>query len=170
MATSLAIDLTLAIVGAYRKGASLCDVYQDVRTTYETTYETGEGDGQAEVILGIGSTNDGTTQTYDLRPLTDVWGNSNTWRKIRTLIVKSHDATATTSRYLLVAGTSRSTWMQASSTALLRVMPLGLFVWDAPSTNQFNLTPTTDTVEITGLGGSPASPLAYDLWAIGTVV
>lgn len=170
MATRFGCTISLAISGLYEQGALFGEVVQKLRARYEVPYTNGEAENGAEVVFAKSTTNSGVIQTYNLAPLIDVFGNSNTWKKLRTIIVKNNDD-PTSSRRLFLGGTA---WGQTFNLAIgspqQNIRAGQLYVMDAPGTVPLVtiVAGSFDTITITWNGAFGPGPVSYDLWLIGT--
>lgn len=171
MATTLQVGVHVSVCGTYRVTGRLAEIFQRVQLVYGTTYADGESTEQAEVIHAISATNTGSTQTYDLAPLVDEFGTSNTWTKLRAIIISNNDALTSTKRLFLAGTLWVNTFNISPGSANQIIRAGGLYLMESPGT--FGLTTSitpgsTDTVTLFGNGASVGDPIPYDLVFLGT--
>lgn len=171
MATSLQASIHVTVCGTYRVTGRLAEIFQRVQLVYGTTYADGESSEQAEVVHVIRTTNTGSVQTYDFAPLVDEFGTSNTWTKLRAIIISNNDVLTSTKR-LFLAGTLWANMFNISPGSANQIIRAGgLYLMESPGTFglTISITPgSTDTITLFGNGASDLDSIPYDLVFLGT--
>jgi hypothetical protein len=165
MATSLTSKLALTLTGTYTDDLDLQDVACNLRHSINDDLANGTAADQADLIFHDQRTLTATSEELDLAGgLTDAFGNTLTFVKIKALLIHNKSTTATED--LLVGGAAANAFIDwvASATDIVTVQPNAVFLLWSPNDGYTVTAATGDLLKI----DSGADTITYDIIIIGT--
>ena len=161
--------IKLSVVGTYTGSVDIGSVTQNLGYDATYTLTNGTGADQANMVFSDTRTlTASSSENLDLAGgLTDVFGTTITFTKIKGIIVK---AAAANTNNVLVGGAASAQFVNwvSDATDVLVIRPGGMVALVAPDATAYAVTATTaDLLKIANSAGSTS--VSYDIILIGTV-
>lgn len=131
----------------------------DLRTVYD--WASGTGANQADLIYSDTRTTDATGETLDLDGLTDSFGVSVVFARIKMMLIR---AAAGNTLDVYVGGGDWATWV-ANSSDIVSVKPGGMLLLVAPAATAYAVTASTGDGLL--IKASTTGNVTYDIVLIG---
>lgn len=168
MATSITAKVNLSVVAELANSLDVGSVTYPVSYGANYLFTDGTGaDNAKEMWTDTRTLTASATENLDLvGVLTDVFGNTLTFTKIKALIVK---ADAANTNDVMVGGhaTAAASTFFGDATDKARVRPGGMVAFVSPDATGYAITATTDLLTITNSAGSTS--VIYTIIVIGVV-
>lgn len=167
MSTTLAATLALSLVANFNQGIDVGTLNQDVKFVPNYVFTDGTGANQAKILFSDTRTLAASaTENLDLAGvLTDAFGNTVTFDKIKAIIVTAAPGNTNAVIFGGAASAQAAPWFgDVSDTNVIR--PGGLLCMVAPDATGFDVTATTaDLLKMANGGGSTS--VTYTIVLIG---
>lgn len=168
MATSFSGNVKLSVSGVYSNTIDIGNISQNIGYASTTTLTNGTGADQANMIFTdtrtLAASN---SEDLDLAGgLTDVYGTTITFTKIKGIIIKA--SSANTNNVVVGGDASGLVNWVGNANDVINVRPGGMFCLMAPDATAYAVTGSTgDLLQIAN--SSSGTSVTYDIILIGTV-
>lgn len=162
MATTFTGTLSGGLTGSYAKGTDLTSVLEAINFAFSSSYTNGTGSNQVNAFFSDTRTLAATNESHDLNTMTDSFGATLNFLKVKFLYVKNKSTT--TVQTLTLTGdflTQAGVGVAAGGFVL---GPSGIYMLDNPIDGYTVTATTADVITLTN-----AASFDYDILILGTI-
>lgn len=161
MATTFTGMFSGSLVGLYAKGTDNTSALESINHTFTSSYTNGTGANQANAFFADTRTLAATSESFDLNAITDTFGATLNFTKVKLLYIKNKSSTA--GQTLTVDGDFIAAFDNGSAPNHI-IGAGGIFFIESPISGFTVTNSTQDTLTLTN-----AASFDYDIFILGTI-
>lgn len=161
MATTFTGTLSGGLIGSYAKGTDLTAALEAINFSFSSSYTNGTGENQANALFADTRTLAATSESFDLNAITDTFGATLNFTKIKLLYIKNKSTTA--GQTLTIDGDFIASFDNGTGPNHI-LFAGGLLLKNEPISGLTVTNTTQDTLTLTN-----SASFDYDIILLGTI-